>query len=263
MAESTSGWQGSHIGADWAQRVNSCHVSKAMMNKLVMDFLVIEGHKEAAECFQAESGTTAGLDLETISDRRTIRSAIESGDVQRAVAHAHKLSPDLLTGSPELSFHVEQQQLVELIRADRVDEAIAFAQAQLAPKAEQSATLLAELERTMLLLAYPDAASCPEAELLSQAQRQRTASRLNAAVLSAQAQEQEAALPTLFRRLAWEQDELQHCQRVSFPRIDDYDVARPYGMCQAGGGGGAATPARGGGSGDTEDAVMADALHGA
>ena len=112
MAESTSGWQGSHIGADWAQRVNSCHVSKAMMNKLVMDFLVIEGHKEAAECFQAESGTTAGLDLETISDRRTIRSAIESGDVQRAVAHAHKLSPDLLTGSPELSFHVEQQQLV-------------------------------------------------------------------------------------------------------------------------------------------------------
>ena len=227
MAESTSGWQGSHIGADWAQRVNSCHVSKAMMNKLVMDFLVIEGHKEAAECFQAESGTTAGLDLETISDRRTIRSAIESGDVQRAVAHAHKLSPDLLTGSPELSFHVEQQQLVELIRADRVDEAIAFAQAQLAPKAEQSATLLAELERTMLLLAYPDASACPEAALLSQAQRQKTASRLNSAVLSAQAQETEAALPMMLRRLHWAQDELEQRHHVSFPRIDDYMAAAP------------------------------------
>ena len=37
----------------------------------------------------------------------------------------------------------------------------------------------------------------------------------------------------------WEQDELQHRQRVSFPRIDDFDEATPR-MCAAGGGGAAA-----------------------
>ena len=211
----------------WATRLRSVHVSKATMNRLVMDYLVIEGHKEAAESFQAESGTAAGLDLETIADRRAIRGAVEGGDVTRAVEHARRLSPDLLAGSPELSFHVQQQQLVELIRAGRVEEAIAFAQAELAPKAESSAALLAELERTMLLLAYEDASESPEAELLSQAQRQRTASRLNAAVLSAQAQETEAALPMMLRRLHWAQDDLGERQHVSFAAIDDFDEAKP------------------------------------
>ena len=42
-----------------------------------MNYLIIQGHKEAAECFREESGTEAGVDLETISDRRAIRDAIE------------------------------------------------------------------------------------------------------------------------------------------------------------------------------------------
>lgn len=203
-------------------------VPKETMNRLVMDYLVIEGHKEAAERFRAESGTAAGLDLETISDRREIRSAIEGGGVARAVAHADRVSPELLSSNPDLCFAVLQQQLIELIREGNIDEAISFAQVELAPRAEASAALLAELERTMMLLAYDEPeAACPEAELLSQAQRQRTASRLNAALLTAQAQEKEAALPMMLRRLHWAQDELSHRQRCSYPRIDDYDLATP------------------------------------
>ena len=131
-------------------------------------------------------------------------------------------SPELLRGNPELCFRVHQQHLIELIRADRITDAILFAQEELAHRAEASAALLSELERTMLLLAYEDVSACPEVELLSQAQRQATASLLNSAVLTAQAQENEAALPMLLRRLHWAQDD----QRASFPRIDDYDKAQ-------------------------------------
>ena len=199
--------------------VSQC-LPKAMMNRLVMDYLVIEGHKEAAECFQAESGTSAGLDLDTIVTRREIRCSVEGGDVQTALARAHALSPELLSQSPELGFHINQQQLIELIRADRIEEAIAFAQVELGPKAELSAPLLAELERTMLLLAYPDLSQCPERELLSQAQRQRTASRLNAAVLSSLEQEKEATLPMLFRHLLSEHEALRQRHRLTLPDID-------------------------------------------
>lgn len=210
---------------DWLRAMRACTVSKATMNKLVMDYLVIEGHKEAAQCFQDESGTAPGIDLETISDRRAIRAAVEAGDVVSAMEGAKRTCDPGLFNEPELLFHVQQQQLIELVRAGRIEEAVAYAQAELASQAEASPAFLAELERTMLLLAYEDASACPEAELLSQAQRQRTASRLNAAILSAQAQQTEAALPMILRRLAWAQDELQLRQMVAAPRVTDFQRA--------------------------------------
>ena len=182
-----------------------------------MDYLVIEGHKEAAECFRSESGTAAGLDLDTISDRRAIRTAMESGEVANASAQAERMCPDLLSGNPDLKFCVLQQQLIELIRAGRVVDAVAFAQAELWSLVEPSAANLDALERTMLLLAYDDASACPEAALLSQEQRARTAAQLNAAILAAQSQDKEAALPMLLRRLSLLQEELELRQAVLAP----------------------------------------------
>ena len=43
--------------AEWAKRLSSVSVSKATMDRLVMNWLVIEGYQEAAQHFMAESGT--------------------------------------------------------------------------------------------------------------------------------------------------------------------------------------------------------------
>lgn len=43
-------------------------------------------------------------------------------------------------------------------------------------------------ERTVALLAFEDARSCPVADLMDIAQRQKTASELNAAILASQCQ---------------------------------------------------------------------------
>lgn len=48
---------------------------------------------------------------------------------------------------------------------------------------------LEELERTVALLAFEDTASCPVGELLDISQRQKTASELNAAILTSQSHE--------------------------------------------------------------------------
>jgi hypothetical protein len=34
---------------EWVARLSAVKLSRAMMNRLVMDYLVVEGHKEAAE----------------------------------------------------------------------------------------------------------------------------------------------------------------------------------------------------------------------
>jgi hypothetical protein len=48
---------------------------------------------------------------------------------------------------------------------------------------------LEELERTVALLAFEDTVNCPVGELLDISQRQKTASELNAAILTSQSHE--------------------------------------------------------------------------
>jgi len=59
---------------------------------------------------------------------------------------------------------------------------------------------LEELERTVALLAFDDASTCPVKEvkeLLDNAQRQKTASELNAAILTSQSHEKGMPSPVL------------------------------------------------------------------
>ena len=184
--------------AEWAERLRSVTVSKATMDRLVMNWLVIEGYQEAAQRFMVESGTdgtpglrpaatyppsrslslarppAAGVDLETVSDRMAIRNAIQCGDVQQAIERVNALDSTILEGNAELSFKLKQQQLVELIRSGDIEASLTFAQEELAPLAENDAGFLEEMESTMLLLAYEDLSQAPTAELCSQAARQKT-----------------------------------------------------------------------------------------
>jgi len=70
------------------------------------------------------------------------------GETNREPMH----TPDLLTlflqileGQVELCFHLQQQQLIELIRAGSVEEALDFAATYLAPIGEENPVLLHEL----------------------------------------------------------------------------------------------------------------------
>ena len=216
-----------HSDEEWAERLRAVSVSKATMDSLVMNWLVIEGHQEAAQRFEEESGTDAGVDFDAVSDRMSIRAAMQSGDIRQAVERVDALDGAILSSNPELTFKLKQQQLIELIRAGAIEAALAFAQAELAPLAEDNPAFLDDLERTMLLLAYEDTSRAPTASLLSQATRQQTASQLNAAILSAQNQEHEPMLPTMLKMLQWAQHELQQRHQQQFPQIDDLVEAVP------------------------------------
>lgn len=60
-----------------------------------MNYLVIEGYKEAAEKLAEESGVDPGIDLSTLSDRTQTRVAIERGDIQDAIERANELDPSV------------------------------------------------------------------------------------------------------------------------------------------------------------------------
>ncbi|KAJ1473759.1 hypothetical protein T484DRAFT_1834966 [Baffinella frigidus] len=71
---------------EWAQRLKAASASKLCkdnMNRLVLNFLVIEGYK-------------AEVDLSSISDRMLIRSAVHGGEIQGAIERVNDLNPEIL-----------------------------------------------------------------------------------------------------------------------------------------------------------------------
>ncbi|KAI0639677.1 CTLH/CRA C-terminal to lish motif domain-containing protein [Trametes polyzona] len=185
-----------------------------------MDYLVIEGYKTAAEEFSKEAGMDSSVDFESIENRMNIREALQRGDVGDAITRVNDLNPEILDTNPSLYFKLQQQKLIEYIRQGKVAEALQFAQEELAPRGEESPEFLAELERTMALLAFESSPLMPASvsELLSPAQRMKTAAEVNAAILESSSQGKEAKLVGLLRLLCWGEAMLE--ERADLPKLD-------------------------------------------
>lgn len=66
-----------------------------------------EGFKEAAEKFKQESGVEPNVDLNSLDHRIRVRDAIQSGNIQSAVAMVNELHPELLDNDRFLFFHLQ------------------------------------------------------------------------------------------------------------------------------------------------------------
>nr|CAG4645090.1 EOG090X0CTI [Leptodora kindtii] len=206
---------------EWMEKLENIHLQRSDMNRLVMNYLVTEGFKEAAEKFAHESGIKAPPELEHLDERIKIRDSIQAGRIQEATALVNQLHPDLLDSDRYLFFHLQQQHLIELIRHKNIEEALRFAQEHLAERGEQNPAILGELERTLALLAFDDPEKSPFGDLLHPSHRQRVASELNAAILKAEHRESTTPqLVSLMKLVMWAQDQLDQ-KKVKYPKITD------------------------------------------
>jgi len=206
---------------DWMEKLAKVHVPRQTLNKLVMNYLVTEGFKDAAERFQEESGVTADVDLNQLDNRIGIRDAIQAGRIEEAISLINNLHPELLDDNRYLLFHLQQQKLIEYIREQKVEEALEFAGNHLAERGEEDTQVLQELERTLALLAFEDPFSSPFSDLLSISHRQQVAGEVNAAILKAEhADSAQSKLTTSLKQLIWAQDELDK-KKVRYPHMTD------------------------------------------
>ncbi|WRT66024.1 uncharacterized protein IL334_002975 [Kwoniella shivajii] len=221
----------------WEDELGKADISKHDLNTLVFDYLLIEGFSDAAVEFARETGLPADVDHEKVQERMEIRQAVEDGRVEEAVRRVNELDPEILDTNAPLLFHLHLLRLIELIRIDDVDNALAFATAELAPRGAQNPEFLADLERTMALLAFPDLARFaddspsssrppPDSEtltlfqdpafipimaLMKRSQRVKVAKELNAAILESQGHGMETKLSGLVRLMAWGEQKLVEC----------------------------------------------------
>lgn len=99
----------------------STDVSPQKLHDLVVDYLICEGYREAAEllCADAEMKLPKpeeAENLDTLEARNEIRNAIVNGEIENATELINKLAPELLPSDKKLHFQLLRQQLVELIR---------------------------------------------------------------------------------------------------------------------------------------------------
>lgn len=125
----------------------------------------------------------------------------------------------ILDTNPALYFRLQQQKLIEYIRHGRITDALQFAQDELAPRGEENPEFLTELERTMALLAFDSVVNPPAAigDLLSPAQRLKTAGEVNAAILESLSQGKEVKLVGLLKLLCWGEHMLE--EKAEFPKV--------------------------------------------
>uniref|UniRef100_A0A182N0M9 CTLH domain-containing protein n=1 Tax=Anopheles dirus TaxID=7168 RepID=A0A182N0M9_9DIPT len=206
---------------EWQSRLETFPFKQDDINKLIMNYLVTEGFKEAAEKFQAESGVVPTVDLNSLDNRILIREAIQNGFIQEATHLVNQLHPELLDNDRYLYFHLQQLHLIELIRAGKIEEALTFAQTQISEAGESNPEVLNELERTLALLAFEKPQHSPFADLLEQTHRQKVASELNAAILKIEQQEQSSPrMINILKLILWGQTELDK-KNVKYPKMLD------------------------------------------
>ncbi|CAF0947030.1 unnamed protein product [Didymodactylos carnosus] len=206
---------------EWMESIEQQHIERATLNRLIINYLVTEGFKEAAEKFAEEAGIQlTNVDLTSLGERIRIREAIESGNIHDAINLINLKAPDLLDQNRHLTFHLKQQQLIELIRGNLIDEALNYAQIHLAEFAEEDVKMRQELEKTMALLIFDKALESPYGYLMQLSHRQQVANEINSALLIYQNDESESDLSILVRMAHYMQDKLDQ-KNLRYPKMSD------------------------------------------
>lgn len=194
------------------------------MNELIMDYLVREGFKEAAERFREEAGIEPARvfqSFDTMDTRIGVKQLIEEGEILKAIAAINLHYPEFLDLRGDIYFKLQQQHLIELIRQKRIEDCISYANDQELQNTDPSKR--SEIEKTMTLLAFSNPEESPYSNLMQIPRRLQLASEINDFILQDNTGEVEPSKPrlvTLLKLLLWTQNQLER-KRVIFPKMTD------------------------------------------
>ncbi|KAJ2786237.1 GID complex subunit containing RING finger motif [Coemansia javaensis] len=132
---------------------------RARLDRVLVDYMLRSGNVETARRLAAGSGQEHFADtalFELVMD--TERELCERHSCQGALQWCAENRSALLKIQSPLEFELRLQEFIEMARAARTLDAIAYAKRHLTP---WSATQLPRIERAMMLLAFSPATQCP------------------------------------------------------------------------------------------------------
>ena len=201
----------------WNEELSKIKINREDMNKLVLNYLIIEGHKEAVKKFLKETNLKCDYDENLLEKRMIIRNLIINGKIDEAINEINNINIEILEKNPSIHFELQKQKLIEIIKQNKIEESISFAQRTLYPITQNNEKLLNELEKIMSLLAFEDINQSPFKELGTVEKLKKLSSIVNLQILSSQMQPTDLILPMVMKLLKYSQEELK--KEIEFPEI--------------------------------------------
>ena len=205
------------LNEDWNNELNQIKIKKDEMNKIIANYFIIQGYKEALNKFINETGIKVEYDENLLNERVIIRNLIMNGKIEEAINEINNINCQILENNTNIHFELKKQKLVELIKENKIDEAIKFAQNVLYPITENNEKLLNELEKVMSLLAFNSIDESPFKELGKKENLKKLSSIVNLTILAEQMQPSDLILQLVLKLLKFSQNELK--KEITFPEI--------------------------------------------
>ncbi|VDL97142.1 unnamed protein product [Schistocephalus solidus] len=167
---------------------SSLSLTRQEINRLILEYLIVEGYKDAAEKFSREIGVSQPLTEihstgASLAERMAIREAVLSRRIDETIDRVNELWPELFDKNPYIYFQLRLLQMLELIRGHRLEEALTFSQSYLADLVTEHPQLLHEMQKIMSLLAFDKPSESIHGNLLSARHAELIAGALNRAIL--------------------------------------------------------------------------------
>jgi len=168
----------------WFKELNSRKISKDKLNKIIANYLFIQGYCLPLKKFIAETKIKFDFDEKLLNKRFLIRQLITSNKIEKAIEEINLLDKKILKENTIIYFVLQRQRLLKYIHENQLHEALKFAKDVLLPLTEGNDFLYKELEKTMCLLAYENLDDAAEKEILTDKFLEKIASNINLVILN-------------------------------------------------------------------------------
>eukprot|EP00908_Phaeocystis_cordata_P018132 Transcript_29527.p1 GENE.Transcript_29527~~Transcript_29527.p1 ORF type:complete len:391 (+),score=143.28 Transcript_29527:61-1233(+) len=161
---------------DYLQAADESEGSKKeRLQRLIADYLLRQGHDDAARQLAQEAGIEPYLDFDLVLASRGVLASLRAKDCEPALAWCAEHRAKLKKAGSTLELQLRLQQFVELVRAGRQVEALEYARKHLSSRQE----IEPQLRQAMgaLALGPATAAGTPYSELFDVAAWERLAER--------------------------------------------------------------------------------------
>ncbi|CDR97735.1 -Protein C20orf11 homolog [Babesia bigemina] len=193
----------------WLADLVDIHVDDVYLQKIVMNYLVVNMCEESYSRFIEETGYT-GPDLShTIASRRRIRDAILECRARDALDLINGVDPKILQKNVHILFNLLSCDLIDIIKTGDSKKAVEYARRMLAPCVQKDRSLIEKLEEILGLIAFGNMEDVDPLDLKHKIYRpEDTAKLVDIALMKHFRQDTRIMLVSLAKEAAWLQGKL-------------------------------------------------------
>ena len=168
----------------WQKELNVQKMNKDKMNKIIANYLFIQGYCQPLKKFISDAKIQFDFDEKLLNQRFLIRQLITTNQIEKAIQEINSIDKNILIENKVINFVLQRQILFNYIKENKLQEALNFAKDNLLPLSEGDEFLYKELEKAMGVLAYENINDSPEKELITDKFLEKVASKINLVILN-------------------------------------------------------------------------------